>query len=212
MLKPFANEPVLELRRAPVRAQLADALAAVDRGLPLDVAVQIGDGSRSGAQLLSTDPGSPELVVARAAGAGPDEVQAAVAEACRGFAQWREVSQEDRSAALIAAAAWIRERRLELTALEVRECAKPWIEADADVCEAIDFLEYYARAGLELGRGRELLQVPGEHNELRYVPRGVVAVISPWNFPLAIPCGMTAAALVTGNAVVLKPAEQSPAV
>jgi predicted delta-1-pyrroline-5-carboxylate dehydrogenase group 2 len=212
VLKPFANEPVLELRRAPVRAQLADALGAVDRGLPLDVAVQIGDGSRPGEQLLSTDPGSPDLVVARAAGAGPDEVQAAVAEACRGFARWREVSQEDRSAALIAAAAWIRERRLELTALEVRECAKPWIEADADVCEAIDFLEYYARAGLELGRGRELLQVPGEHNELRYVPRGVVAVISPWNFPLAIPCGMTAAALVTGNAVVLKPAEQSPAV
>ena len=105
----------------------------------------------------------------------------------------------------------MRERRLELTALEVRECAKPWVEADADVCEAIDFLEYYARAGLELGRGRELLQVPGERNELRYVPRGVAAVISPWNFPLAIPCGMASAALAAGNAVVLKPAEQSPA-
>jgi RHH-type proline utilization regulon transcriptional repressor/proline dehydrogenase/delta 1-pyrroline-5-carboxylate dehydrogenase len=106
----------------------------------------------------------------------------------------------------------MRERRLELTALEVRECAKPWLEADADVCEAIDFLEYYARAGIELAQGRELLQVPGERNDLRYVPRGIVAVISPWNFPLAIPCGMTSAALVTGNAVVLKPAEQSPAI
>ena len=106
----------------------------------------------------------------------------------------------------------MRERRLELAALEVRECAKPWLEADADVCEAIDFLEYYARAAIELGRGRDLLQVPGERNELSYAPRGVVAVISPWNFPLAIPCGMTSAALVTGNAVVLKPAEQSPAV
>ncbi len=211
MLTRFANEPILELRRAPVRAQLADALARLDRELPLDVAVQIGDRSRAGDELLSTDPGAPDRVVARAAAASQDEVQAAVAEACRGFAQWREVSQEDRSAALVAAAAWMRERRLELTALEVRECAKPWIEADADVCEAIDFLEYYARAGLELGRGRELLQVPGERNELRYVPRGVVAVISPWNFPLAIPCGMTSAALVTGNAVVLKPAEQSPA-
>ena len=211
MLTPFANEPVLELRRAPVRAQLADALTAVDRELPHDVPVQIGAGSRAGEELLSTDPGAPDRVVARAAAASPDEVNAAVAEACGGFAQWREVSQEERSAALVAAAAWIRERRLELTALEVRECAKPWIEADADVCEAIDFLEYYARAGLELGRGRELLQVAGERNELRYVPRGVIAVISPWNFPLAIPCGMTAAALVTGNAVVLKPAEQSPA-
>ncbi len=104
----------------------------------------------------------------------------------------------------------MRERRLELAALEVRECAKPWLEADGDVCEAIDFLEYYARAAIELGRGRELLQVPGERNELSYVPRGIVAVISPWNFPLAIPCGMTSAALAAGNAVVLKPAEQSP--
>src|SRR6202020_1686239 len=97
-------------------------------------------------------------------------------------------------------------------ALEVRECAKPWAEADADVCEAIDFLEYYARGAIELDRGRELLQVPGEHNELAYAPRGIVAVISPWNFPLAIPCGMSSAALAAGNAVVLKPAEQSPAV
>jgi RHH-type proline utilization regulon transcriptional repressor/proline dehydrogenase/delta 1-pyrroline-5-carboxylate dehydrogenase len=105
----------------------------------------------------------------------------------------------------------MRQRRLELAALEVRECAKPWSEADADVCEAIDFLEYYARGAIELETGRPVIQVPGEHNELRYTPRGVAAVISPWNFPLAIPCGMTAAALATGNAVVLKPAEQSPA-
>jgi RHH-type proline utilization regulon transcriptional repressor/proline dehydrogenase/delta 1-pyrroline-5-carboxylate dehydrogenase len=92
----------------------------------------------------------------------------------------------------------------------VRECAKPWPEADADVCEAVDFLEYYAREAIELDRGRELVQAPGERNTMRYVPRGVTVVISPWNFPLAIPCGMTAAGLATGNAVVLKPAEQSP--
>ena len=92
----------------------------------------------------------------------------------------------------------------------MRECAKPWPEADADVCEAIDFLEYYARGAIELEAGAPLLQVPGERNEMGYAPRGVAAVISPWNFPLAIPCGMTAGALATGNAVVLKPAEQSP--
>ncbi len=211
MLSPFTNEPVLELRRSPVRVQLTEALAAVDRELPLEVPVLIGDDFRSGGDLRSTDPGAPDRLVASAAAASPDDVQAAVAEAGRGLRQWRATSAADRAQALIAAAAWMRERRLELTALEVRECAKPWLEADADVCEAIDFLEYYARAGLELGRGRELLQVPGERNELSYVPRGVVAVISPWNFPLAIPCGMTSAALVTGNAVVLKPAEQSPA-
>jgi RHH-type transcriptional regulator, proline utilization regulon repressor / proline dehydrogenase / delta 1-pyrroline-5-carboxylate dehydrogenase len=112
---------------------------------------------------------------------------------------------------LRGAAARLRERRLELAALQVRECAKPWPEADADVCEAIDFLEYYALSALQLERGRELVQVPGERNSMRYAPRGVVAVIAPWNFPLAIPCGMTAAALAAGNAAVLKPAEQSPA-
>ncbi len=111
---------------------------------------------------------------------------------------------------LTRAAAWLREHRLEVAALEVRECAKPWPEADGDVCEAIDFLEYYARGAVALEAGAELLQVPGERNTLSYRPRGVVAVISPWNFPVAIPCGMVAAGLATGNAVVLKPAEQAP--
>jgi RHH-type proline utilization regulon transcriptional repressor/proline dehydrogenase/delta 1-pyrroline-5-carboxylate dehydrogenase len=111
----------------------------------------------------------------------------------------------------VGAAAWIRERRRELAALEVRECAKPWREADGDVAEAIDFLEYYARGAVALSRGTPLIQVSGERNEMRYAGRGVAAVIAPWNFPLAIPCGMTAAALATGNTVVLKPAEQAPA-
>ena len=87
----------------------------------------------------------------------------------------------------------MRERRAELAALAVRECAKPWGEADADVCEAIDFLEFYARGAVALDRGKALFQVPGERNEMRYAPRGVVAVIAPWNFPIAIPMGMTAA-------------------
>ncbi len=208
---PFANEPVLELRRSSVRAQLSEALTAVDAALPLEVPVRVGTGARTGSELVSTDPGRPERVVARGPVASEDDAQAAVMEADRGLAQWRATRPEHRAQALIDAAEWMRRRRLELTALEVRECAKPWLEADADVCEAIDFLEYYALAGIELGRGRELLQVPGERNELAYAPRGIVAVISPWNFPLAIPCGMTAAALVTGNVVVLKPAEQSPA-
>jgi RHH-type transcriptional regulator, proline utilization regulon repressor / proline dehydrogenase / delta 1-pyrroline-5-carboxylate dehydrogenase len=128
-----------------------------------------------------------------------------------GFGGWSSRSAAERAEVLQLAAGYLRERRLELAALQVRECAKPWPEADADVCEAIDFLEYYAREAIELERGRELLQVPGERNTMRYAPRGVVAVIAPWNFPLAIPCGMTAAALAAGNSVVLKPAEQSPA-
>jgi RHH-type transcriptional regulator, proline utilization regulon repressor / proline dehydrogenase / delta 1-pyrroline-5-carboxylate dehydrogenase len=209
-LSPFANEPVLELRRAPVRAQLQDGLDQMSARLPLRVPVMIGDGERSGSELVSTDPGDPERVVAVAAVAGQADVAAALAEAERGLAVWRAVGAADRAAALVRAAAWLRERRLELAALEVRECGKPWPEADADVCEAIDFLEYYARGAVALDAGPELLQVPGERNDMRYAPRGVAAVIAPWNFPVAIPCGMTAAALATGNAVVLKPAEQSP--
>lgn len=212
-LAPFTNEPVLELRRASVRQQLASSLESLDRALPLTVGVMIGDDARSewaGEPLLSTDPGHPDRVVASGPRATGEEVAAAVDAARSGFRAWSEVSAPERARALTGAAAWMRERRLELAALEVRECAKPWAEADADVCEAIDFLEYYARGAVELEAGRPLVQVPGERNELRYVPRGVTAVISPWNFPLAIPCGMTAGALAVGNSVVLKPAEQSP--
>jgi predicted delta-1-pyrroline-5-carboxylate dehydrogenase group 2 len=210
-LPPFANEPILELRRAAVRAQLADALAAVDERLPLRVPVMVGERSRDGDGLTSTDPGNPDRVVATCARATAEDAAAAVAAAGEAFGGWARTPAAERAAILLRAAADLRARRLELAALEVRECAKPWPEADADVCEAIDFLEYYARGAIELAQGRPLLQVPGERNDLAYVPRGVTAVISPWNFPIAIPCGMTSAALATGNAVVLKPAEQSPA-
>jgi RHH-type proline utilization regulon transcriptional repressor/proline dehydrogenase/delta 1-pyrroline-5-carboxylate dehydrogenase len=209
-LPSFANEPVLELRRAPVRAQLQDALRGLTGRLPLRVPVTVGTDERTGDELPSTDPGAPDRVVAVATRATEADVAAALDEAERGLRTWGATRADERAAALVRAAAWLRERRLEIAALEVRECAKPWPEADADVCEAIDFLEYYARGAIALDAGAELLQVPGERNEMHYAPRGVTAVISPWNFPLAIPCGMTAGALATGNPVVLKPAEQSP--
>jgi RHH-type proline utilization regulon transcriptional repressor/proline dehydrogenase/delta 1-pyrroline-5-carboxylate dehydrogenase len=210
-LPPFTNEPVLELRRAAVRARLADAVVSLDRKLPIDVPVWIGGDIRPGDQLFSTDPGDPERVVGRAPSGTAADVAAAVRTATEAATAWRARPAIQRAATLTRAAAWMRERRLELAALEVRECAKPWPEADADVCEAIDFLEYYARGAVAIAEGRPLLQAPGERNDLSYVARGVTAVISPWNFPLAIPCGMTAAALATGNTVVLKPAEQAPA-
>ena len=173
--------------------------------------VLVGGEARAGEGIASTDPGAPGRVVAIAAAAGPDEVGEAVARAATAGREWGSRPAAERSAILLAAAAILRRRRLELAALEVRECAKPWAEADADVCEAIDFLEYYARGALELERGRDLVQAPGERNTMRYAPRGVVAVISPWNFPLAIPAGMVSAGLAAGNGVVLKPAEQAPA-
>jgi RHH-type proline utilization regulon transcriptional repressor/proline dehydrogenase/delta 1-pyrroline-5-carboxylate dehydrogenase len=213
MLPPFANEPVLELRRAAVRAQLPEALRVLDRRLPLQVPVLIGgERSTAGQAFQSTDPGQPDRVVAVAHTARTADIAGALATAQKTQPGWAAGGATKRAQALIRAAAELRSRRLELAALMVRECAKPWREADADVCEAIDFLEYYARGAVELERtdDHRLIQPPGERNELEYRPRGVVVVISPWNFPLAIPCGMTAAALATGNAVLLKPAEQSP--
>jgi RHH-type proline utilization regulon transcriptional repressor/proline dehydrogenase/delta 1-pyrroline-5-carboxylate dehydrogenase len=208
-VKAFKNEPILELRRGPIRAQLAGALEAHDARPPVRVPVWVGGERREADELISTDPGEPDRVVAEAASATPDEVEAALALASK-ERTWAETPAERRAEVLLAAADWLRQRRLEVAALEVREAAKPWPEADADVCEAIDFLEYYARGAIDIAQGAPLLQVPGERNELHYAPRGVVAVISPWNFPVAIPLGMTAAGLATGNAVILKPAEQTP--
>ena len=210
-MKSFRNEPILELRRAPARESLASALRELDERLPLEVPVLIGGDRGPADGFESTDPGAPGRVVATAGRGGEAEAAAAVEAAQRGFREWSARPAAERAQVLRRAAALLRERRLELAALQVRECAKPWPEADGDVCEAIDFLEYYALEAVELERGRPLVQVPGERNTMRYAPRGVAAVIAPWNFPLAIPCGMTAAALAAGNAAVLKPAEQSPA-
>jgi len=209
-LADFTNEPVLELRRGAQRDRLAGSLSDLDSRLPLRVPVLIGGDRREGEEILSEDPGDMQRIVATAARAGQAEAAEAVAVARRGFSDWGSRSVGERAQVLRGAAQGLRGRRQELAALALRECAKPWVEADADVCEAIDFLEYYALAAVESERGPALAQVPGERNSMRYAPRGVVAVISPWNFPLAIPCGMTAAALAAGNAVVLKPAEQSP--
>ncbi len=207
-LPPFVNEPVLELRRRAVRDELA---AASERlALPVD-ATAYGDGE----PFDSTDPARPSRVVARARAATPARVDAAVRAAKGAYRAWSDAGAHHRAACLSRAAAHLRERRREVAALEVAECGKPWAEADADVCEAIDFLEYYGRLAIlleERPADPPLIQLPGERNRLIWSPRGVVAAIAPWNFPLAIPTGMVAAALAAGNAVCLKPAEQAPGV
>jgi RHH-type proline utilization regulon transcriptional repressor/proline dehydrogenase/delta 1-pyrroline-5-carboxylate dehydrogenase len=130
----------------------------------------------------------------------------------KSFADWCNVPVTQRAAVLVKAAAAMRARRDELAAVIIRESGKTWREADADVCEAIDFCEYYAREAVPLFERRRMGRFVGELDEVMHEPRGVCVVISPWNFPLAICCGMTVAALVTGNSVVVKPAEQTPAI
>lgn len=141
-----------------------------------------------------------------------DQTRAAIARAQAAFPAWRDTPPETRAALLQKTAALMRRQRDSLSALVIQESRKPWTEADADVCEAIDFCEYYAREALHLFTPQRLGTYAGERNDYFHAPRGVAAIIAPWNFPLAIPTGMLVAALVTGNTALLKPAEQTPAI
>jgi RHH-type proline utilization regulon transcriptional repressor/proline dehydrogenase/delta 1-pyrroline-5-carboxylate dehydrogenase len=154
------------------------------------------------------NPSHFRQIVGRCGRATADHARRAVAAAKAAFPAWRDTEPAERAAYLRRAAEVLRRRRFELAAWQVHECAKQWREADADVAESIDYCEYYAREMLRLAEPRRW-DLPGEENVYFYEPRGVTVVIAPWNFPLAILCGMTTAALVTGNTVVMKPAEQS---
>src|SRR5439155_4947443 len=127
----------------------------------------------------------------------------------RAWPAWARTPVVERAAVLFRAAEWMRSRKNELAALQVFEAGKPWKEADADVCEAIDFCEYYGRQALRLGAGGVVESPPGETNRLSYVGRGIATVIAPWNFPLAIPTGMVVPALATGTALPVKPARSA---
>jgi RHH-type proline utilization regulon transcriptional repressor/proline dehydrogenase/delta 1-pyrroline-5-carboxylate dehydrogenase len=210
---PFRNEPHAELRRSAVQARLAGAVRRLDASLPIAAPVLVGGDDRTTPRsITSVDPAHPGTVVCTSGMAGAAEVDEALARSAGAAARWAAAGFEARARVLADAAAIMRAERDDLTALVVREAGKPLAEADADTCEAIDFLEYYARRAGELAAGRALPEVPGERNHYWYQPRGVAVVIAPWNFPLAIPTGMVSAALAAGNPVVLKPAEQTPGI
>jgi RHH-type proline utilization regulon transcriptional repressor/proline dehydrogenase/delta 1-pyrroline-5-carboxylate dehydrogenase len=215
---PYSPEPVREWRRAGARTAFSAAVQRLDADLdggPHDVHAHIdGERVRTAAAIESVDPGDHDRVVAVSASCTAADADEAVAAARRVADEWRQTPARERAAVLFRAAAWLRDRRDELGALQVFEAGKPWDQADADVCEAIDFCEYYGREvlRLEAGAAERVQSPPGETNVLTYQGKGVTAVISPWNFPLAIPTGMTVAALVAGNPVILKPAEQTPLV
>jgi RHH-type proline utilization regulon transcriptional repressor/proline dehydrogenase/delta 1-pyrroline-5-carboxylate dehydrogenase len=212
---PYDPEPVSEWRRASERAEFAVAVdhAAGELGGEVPALID-GEWVHTSATIPSVDPSAPGTLVATSASCGVDEARAAVEVAQRAAEGWRRTPARERAAVLFRAAEWLRFRRGPIAALQCFEAGKPWDQADADVCEAIDFCEYYGREMLRLdGAAAELVQSPpGEGNRLSYQGKGVAVVIAPWNFPLAIPAGMTTAALVAGNPVILKPAEQTPAV
>lgn len=210
----FQNEPNSDFARIETRAALAGAIDCLSEGHlgrehPMWIA---GRPATTGAWIESRDPSQTSRLVGRAAQAGRAEADVAVAAAHDAAETWRHTPVEERAEFARRLAAELRRRRFELSAWLVLEVGKGWREADAEVSEAIDFCQMYALAAERLqGRDRARL-FPGEENVVLQEPRGVAAVIAPWNFPLAILCGMTTAALVTGNAVVMKPAEQSPIV
>jgi RHH-type transcriptional regulator, proline utilization regulon repressor / proline dehydrogenase / delta 1-pyrroline-5-carboxylate dehydrogenase len=157
----------------------------------------------------SVNPSAPDEIVGYGSEAGIPEAERAVKAARAAFGKWSRTPSEERARLLERAADILERRRYELSAVEVFEVGKPWNEADADIREAIDFFRFYAQQMRHLGRPKLTQQVPGEESYHHYWPRGVAFVIAPWNFPIAILCGMASAAVVTGNTVIMKPSEQS---
>ena len=207
----FRNEPLLDWTLAETRDRFTQALGEVRSRFPIKAPRVIGGRKEfSGSEIPSTNPNQTSEIVGIARGAAAADAERAIQEGKKAFASWRDTDPEQRAEYLFEAAKAARRRRRELAALEVFEAGKSWDEADADVCEAIDFLEYYGREMIRLARPRRMGNTPGEVSHLFYEPRGVAAVIAPWNFPLAISMGMTSAAIVTGNTVIYKPSSESP--
>jgi RHH-type proline utilization regulon transcriptional repressor/proline dehydrogenase/delta 1-pyrroline-5-carboxylate dehydrogenase len=208
----FTNEPPVDFAQAQHRAAMQDALDAVRQRLgrhcPLVIGGQAIDTPEHG---QSHDPSHKTRLVGTFAQASREHAAQAVAAAKGALAGWAGLGADKRAEFLRQAADVMRDRLFELAAWEVFECGKGWREATADVDEAIDFCEFYALEATRL-QSEQGVDVPGEENRFEHLPRGVVAVIAPWNFPLAILTGMSVAALATGNTVVMKPAEQSSVV
>jgi 1-pyrroline-5-carboxylate dehydrogenase len=210
---PFVNEPFLNFADADVRYPMLEALTGVRSRLGQEYDLVIGGKRvRTEAKIVSINPARPAEVVGVHQRADERHVEAAIEAAQSAFATWSRAPALERAALLFRTATLVRERKLEMCAWLVYEVGKNWAEADADVGETIDFLEFYAREALRLDAATTPIQYPGERNQLRYIPLGVGAVIPPWNFPLAIMAGMTSAAIVCGNTVILKPSGDAPTI
>jgi 1-pyrroline-5-carboxylate dehydrogenase len=208
---PFKNAPLTDFTKPENRQAQADALEQVKSELGRTYPLVIGGKKiMNEATFASVNPSQPEEVIGYFARATVEQVEEAVQAAASAFESWKRVSAGERAGYLFAAADLMSQRRLYYNAWMIYEVGKSWVEADADTAEAIDFIEFYARELLRLAEEQPLVRIEGEDNELVYIPLGVGAVIPPWNFPGAIMTGMTSAAIVAGNTVVLKPASTSP--
>ena len=207
-LIPYRNEPYLdwseEANVKAMRASLEDVGGSLDRSYPLVIG---GERIETDGEISSVNPANPSQVIGRVAAATEREADMALESATKAFEAWSRTAPEARARVLLRAAAIMRRRKFEMLAWEVYEGGKPWAEADAQFAEAIDFLEYYAREMLRLKDGVEIYAIPGEESRYFYQPMGAGVIIAPWNFPTAILTGMSSAAIVTGNTIIMKPSE-----
>ena len=209
----FRNEPLTDFSKEEnaqaMRAAIEKVKAQSGDEYPLVIG---GERIKTGSTLESINPANRSQVVGRFHKATKELAERAVEAAHEAFQSWRNVPPAERAQLLFRVAEMMRARKHEFSAWMIYEVAKSWPEADGDIAEAIDFLEFYAREMLRYAAKQPLTKLTGEDNQLEYIPLGVGAVIPPWNFPLAIMAGMTAAAIVTGNTVALKPSSDAPAI
>jgi 1-pyrroline-5-carboxylate dehydrogenase len=212
-LSPFSNEPFTDFSTSENKRAMLEALdrARAELGQTYDLIIA-GSDVQTATTFNSVNPANPLEIIGTHYAASAGEANAAVEAAQFAFASWKMTPAADRVDLLVRVADLIRQRHFDFCAWLTLEVGKNWAEADADVGETIDFLEFYAREALRLDAATTPIQFPGERNLLRYVPLGVGAVIPPWNFPLAIMAGMTAASIVCGNTVVLKPSPDAPTI
>ncbi len=209
----FKNEPFTDFKTPQNARAMRAALELVGAQLGREYDLVIGgERFKTAGKIRSLNPARPAQVVGVHQKAGEEHAGQAMSAALHAFEFWSRASVGDRVSLLLGAAEIIRQRHFEFCAWLTYEVGKNWAEADADVGETIDFLEFYAREALRLASATTPIQYPGEHNQLLYIPLGVGAVIPPWNFPFAIMAGMTAASIVTGNTVILKPSSDSPTI
>jgi len=210
---PFRNEPATDFTKSDVAREMRNALNRVRGQLGREYDLIIGGHRvRTAEKIRSLNPARPSEIVGIHQRAGKEHVEPAMQAALRAFESWSRTSWEERIALLFRTADILRERKFELMAWLVYEVSKNWAEADADVAETIDFCEFYAREAQKLSHVKAPVQLPGEHDQLFYIPLGVGAVIPPWNFPCAIMAGMTLASIGCGNTVILKPSSDSPTI
>jgi len=209
----FRNEPFTDFKNPDNARQMRAALDMVAGHLGHEYDLIIGGHRlKTEGKIRSFNPARPSQVVGVHQKAGAEHAEKAMQAALDAFETWSRTSVETRVSLLLNAAKIIRERHFEFCAWLTYEVGKNWAEADADVGETIDFLEFYSREALRLAKAETPIQLPGEFNQLIYIPLGVGAVIPPWNFPFAIMAGMTVASIVTGNTVILKPSSDSPTI